>query len=237
MTADNNALLNIYIDESCHLENDGMPIMAFGVIWCPKDEARRLSQELRDIKTRHHARGELKWAKVSEAKRDFYIELVDWFVAEQPLHYRGLVVQNKHQLNHQQFNQGDHDVFYYKMLFSLLNKMLSPDSRYDIYLDIKDTRSRLKLKKLREVLCNNVYDFTSQMIHHLQNAHSHEMELMQVADLITGAISYKHRNLSGNSAKLAVINRLEQRLGRSLLHTTPLVEQKLNLFVFQPQRI
>lgn len=87
------------------------------------------------------------------------------------------------------------------------------------------------------MLCNNVYDFTSQMIHHLQNAHSHEMELMQVADLITGAISYKHRNLSGNSAKLAVINRLEQRLGRSLLHTTPLVEQKLNLFVFQPQRV
>jgi len=153
------------------------------------------------------------------------------------LHYRGLVVQNKHLLNHQQFNQNDHDVFYYKMIFSLLNKILSPDSQYDIYLDIKDTRSRLKLRKLREVLCNNVYDFTSQMIHHLQNSHSNEMELMQVADLITGAISYKHRGLAGNNAKLTVIKRLEQRLGRSLLHTTPLVEQKLNLFVFQPQRV
>jgi len=172
-----NSLFNVYIDESCHLENDGMPIMAFGAIWCPKDEARRLAQELRDIKARHHARGELKWAKVSEARQDFYIELVDWFLAEQPLHYRGLVVQNKHLLNHQQFNQNDHDVFYYKMIFSLLNKILSPDSQYDIYLDIKDTRSRLKLRKLREVLCNNVYDFTSQMIHHLQNAHSNEMDL------------------------------------------------------------
>lgn len=230
-------LFNVYIDESCHLENDGMPIMAFGAIWCPKNESRRLAQELRDIKARHRARGELKWSKISVARVEFYIELIDWFLAEQPLHYRGLVVQQKDLLNHHQFNQGDHDIFYYKMLFSLLNKMLSPDSKYDIYLDIKDTRSRLKLHKLREVLCNNVYDFTSQMIHHIQNTHSYEMELMQVADLLTGALSYRHRGLTSNSAKVAVLEHLEKRWGRSLLRTTPLAEQKLNLFIFQPRQV
>ncbi len=167
----------------------------------------------------------------------FYQEVIDWFLAESPLHFRGLVVLNKQALNHAEFNQGDHDLFYYKMQFSLLNKILSPDSQYAIYLDIKDTRSRLKLKKLREVLCNNVYDFTSDMIGHIQNIHSHEAELMQVADYLTGALAYRHRNLQGNPAKVAVLEHLERKLGRSLSFSTPLREQKLNIFLFSPRQV
>jgi len=146
-------------------------------------------------------------------------------------------VLNKQALNHAAFNQGDHDIFYYKMQFSLLNKVLSPDAQYAIYLDIKDTRSRLKLKKLREVLCNNVYDFTSDMIGHIQNIHSHEAELMQVADYLTGAIAYRHRNLQGNPAKVAVLEHLERKWGGSLSLSTPLREQKLNIFLFSPRQV
>lgn len=67
-------LYNVYCDESCHLEHDNQPIMAFGATWCPQDQARRLGAELRDIKTRHRARGELKWAKVSDSGVSFYLE-------------------------------------------------------------------------------------------------------------------------------------------------------------------
>lgn len=230
-------LYNVYCDESCHLEHDGHPIMVLGATWCPQDQARRLGAELRDIKARHNARGELKWSKVSASRLAFYLEVVDWFLAEAPLHFRGLVVQNKQALNHEAFNQGEHDLFYYKMQFSLLNKILSPDSRYAIYLDIKDTRSRLKLKKLREVLCSNVYDFTSEMIGHLQNIHSHEAELMQMADFLTGALAYRHRNLTSNAAKLEVVEHLENAWGRSMLNATPLRESKINLFLFQPRQV
>lgn len=229
-------VINVYCDESCHLEHDGQPVMVLGAVWCPKQDAHRLGAELRDIKARHRARGELKWSKTSASRLPFYLEVVEWFLAESPLHYRGVVVQNKAALNHGEFNDGDHDQFYYKMQFSLLNKILSPDSRYAIYLDVKDTRSRLKLKKLREVLCNNVYDFTSEMIGHIQNIHSHEAELMQLADYLTGALGYRHRHLAGNSAKLAVLRHLEAQWGRSLLLSTPLREQKFNIFLFTPRR-
>lgn len=230
-------LFNVYCDESCHLENDGQPIMVLGAAWCPQDEARRIGAELRDIKARYNARGELKWAKVSVSRLPFYIELVDWFLAEAPLHYRGLVVRNKQTLNHDAFNQGDHDLFYYKMQFSLLSKILSPDSQYAIYLDIKDTQGRNKLKRLKDVLCNNVYDFTSEMVRHVQNVHSHEMEIMQVTDFLTGALAYRHRALSSNTAKVAVIEHLEKKLGRSLLTSTSLAEQKLNVFLFTPRSV
>lgn len=228
-------LINIYCDESCHLENDHQPVMLLGAVWCPQEEVTRLSHELQDMKARHNTAGELKWTKVSSARLDFYLELVDWFLGEAPLHFRGLVVLHKERLNHALFNQGSHDDFYYKMYFSLLSKILSPDECYNIYLDIKDTRSRLKLRKLGEVLCNDKYDFTSQMIRHLQNIRSHEAYLLQVCDFLLGAVSYQHRGLAGNPAKVAVIKHLEQRLDRSLLYSTPLREEKFNLFLFTPR--
>ncbi|ADE14069.1 conserved hypothetical protein [Nitrosococcus halophilus Nc 4] len=226
---------NIYCDESCHLENDHQLVMLLGAIWCPRDEVVRLSREMQDMKSRHKAAGELKWTKVSMARLDFYLELVDWFLAETPLHFRSLVVLHKERLNHVIFNEGSHDDFYYKMYFSLLSKILSPDQCYNVYLDIKDTRSRLKMSKLREVLCNDKYDFTSQMIGHLQNIRSHESYLLQICDFLLGAVSYRHRGLAGNAAKVTIINYLEERLGRALLHSTPLREEKFNLFLFTPR--
>lgn len=91
---------NIYCDESCHLENDHQPVMLLGAIWCPQDEVERLSKEIQDMKARHRAAGELKWSKVSKARLGFYLELVSWFIAEAPLHFRGLVVLNKERLDH-----------------------------------------------------------------------------------------------------------------------------------------
>ncbi|WP_421718228.1 DUF3800 domain-containing protein [Algiphilus sp.] len=227
--------VNIYCDESCHLENDSQGIMLLGAVWCPQNEVARLSREVQDMKSRHRATGELKWTKVSLARMDFYLELVDWFLAESPMHFRGLVVLHKERLNHALFNDGSHDDFYYKMYFSLLSKILSPEERYNIYLDIKDTRSRLKLRKLGEVLCNDKYDFTSQMIGHLQNVRSHELHLLQVCDFLLGAVSYRHRDLSGSPAKAQIVRHLEERLGRSLLYSTPLREEKFNLFLFTPR--
>jgi hypothetical protein len=30
--------INIYCDESCHLENDGINVMGLGGLWCNKDK-------------------------------------------------------------------------------------------------------------------------------------------------------------------------------------------------------
>jgi hypothetical protein len=230
-----NGIYNVYCDESCHLENDHQPVMLFGCIWCPKNISGNYSMEIQGIQKRHNANGEIKWTKVSASKRLFYIELVEWFFCQSNLHFRTLVVQNKSLLRHDIFNAGSHDIFYYKMYFSLLNKILSPDCTYNIYLDIKDTRSRQKLAKLKEILCNNVYDLTNQMISHIQNIHSHESSIMQVADFLMGAVSYKQRGLSNNPTKLEIIRKIEDYTHRPLLYSTPLSEQKFNIFLFTPR--
>ncbi len=226
---------NIYCDETCHLPYDHQSAMGLGAVWCERADASALSQAILALKAQHKALGELKWTKVSPARLPFYLALVDWFFSEPRAYYRGLAVQHKERLNHTMFNDDQADVFYYKMQFSLINRILSPDGCYAIYLDVKDTQSRKHVRKLRDVLCNNAYDFTGEMVQSAQNIHSHESALMQLCDFFTGALGYRHRDLKSSVAKNAVIHAIEQHLGRSLLTSSSVTERKFNVFVFTPQ--
>lgn len=226
---------NIYCDESCHLEHDQQPIMVIGGIWCPKKETKEISTQIRAIKSKHNARGELKWVKVSNSRIDFYLELVDHFFQTFPLNFRCLVVDDKSKLNHNYFNQGSHDSFYYKMYFYMLRNILEKSNHYNIYLDIKDTLSAQKVRKLKDVLCNNIYDFTGELINNIQNIHSHESQILQLADLLIGAVSYRNRKLEGNNAKENVIQKIISYVDQDLNRTSPPWEKKFNLFVFTPR--
>lgn len=230
-------IFNIYCDESCHLENDHKPIMAFGALWCPQSEVQRISTMIRDIKSAYRATGELKWGKVSPSRIDFYLALVDYFFGEPGLNFRGLIVNNKQHLNHNYFNEGSHDSFYYKMYYQMLLPILRRPNKYNIYLDIKDTRSASKVRTLREVLCNTFYDFERTLIPIIQNVRSNQRNIMQLTDFFTGAIAYRNRPDVGRSnAKCRVIQAIENISGRDLVGCTPLWEEKFNLFSFTPKR-
>jgi len=228
-------IINIYCDESCHLEHDHQPVMLFGAVWCPQVEVRRHIEALRELKERHHARGELKWTKVSKSRESFFIDAVDLFFSSANLNFRCLIVEDKAKLDHGYYNQGSHDSFYYKMYFYLLRHIISETDQYDIYLDIKDTRSQIKIDHLKDVLSNNLRDFDRRVIRRIQHVRSKETELLQMADFLMGAIAYKNRALSGNQTKLKLIDRICQLSGRSLQTSTPPWEEKFNLFVFSPR--
>jgi len=225
---------NVYCDESCHLEHDNQQVMVLGAVWCPLEKARELDIAIRGIK-QHHGLSplfEIKWTKVSPAKQDFYLDLVNFFFDSVDLHFRALIVPDKTKLQHGLYHQ-DHDTWYYKMYFDMLKVILEPDARYRIYLDIKDTRSADKTGKLHDVLCNSMYDFQCEIIERVQTVRSHEIELIQLADLLIGCISYANRGLTGNSAKLALIEQMRARSQYALTKTNLLRENKVNLFVWQ----
>lgn len=228
---------NIYCDESCHLEHDHQPILVIGGIWCPKESVKKISEEIREIKNRYQARGELKWKRVSISREDYFLELVDYFFRNHFLNFRCLLVDDKTKLNHDYFNMGSHDSFYYKMFFYMLRNILKPQHHYNIFLDIKDTRSAQKLFMLKEVLCNNVYDFTQQMIGNIQNIHSHESEILQLADFFIGAVSYFNRGLITSNTKRKIVDRINNKTGQNLGHSSPPWVEKFNLFVFTPSEV
>ena len=118
------------------------------------------------------------------------------------------------------------------MYFDMLKTIFRPDACYRIYLDYKDTQGAAKVRKLHAVLCNNAYDFDRQIIERVQLVRSHEVEPLQLADLLIGAVSYVNRGLADSSAKQRLVERMRERSGYTLMQTTLLRENKTNLLVW-----
>lgn len=222
-------LYNLYCDESCHLPNDGNKIMVLGCIWCPFDEVKRINNEIRAIKAENTILAEMKWGKISEAKKTAYFDLVNYFFDNKSLYFRVLVVDNKDDLNHEIFQQ-TYDEWYYKIYFDMIKIVLNPRDIYNIYLDIKDTKSKTKLNKLHEILCNNIYDFSRESIRRIQVINSKDVQIMQLVDILIGAMAYSSRNLSGMNAKNEIVELIKERSGYNLNQTTLYKEEKFNIF-------
>jgi hypothetical protein len=220
----------IYCDESCHIERDGHSHMVLGAVWCPTDRVQEASSRLREIKVRHglSPRCELKWGSVSPAKMAYFLDVLDYWADDDDLNFRA-VVADKSQLRHDAFPGQDHEAWYYKMYFVMLRLLLKPPSKYEIFVDIKDTHSAAKLRKLEEVLCNDRYDFDRRMIRRVQAVRSHEVELIQLADFLIGITSYANRRLDSSPAKLKLVQRLRARTRLSLTKNTLPGATKINL--------
>jgi len=228
---------NIYCDESCHLEHDQHKAMVLGALSSPTHKAREVAIRLRDIKRRHglSATFESKWTKVSGSKQRFYLDFLDYFFDNDDLQFRALVVPDKSVLQHEKFKQ-THDDWYYKMYFTTLKTLLHSDACFRIYLDYKDTWGGVKVKKLHEVLSNSMYDFSRKIVERVQIVRSHEIEQLQLCDLLIGAVAYVNRGSGENEGKVAVIKRMQERSHQSLTRTTLLGERKVNLLLWDPSR-
>lgn len=230
-------IYNVYCDESCHLEHDGIPVLAWGAVSCPDADVRAIAETVRALKAQYGLSSsfEAKWTKVSPGKADFYLALVDLFLADERLRFRGLLVPDKALLDHQRFDQS-HDDWYYKMYFTMLRPIFSAPHRYRIYLDVKDTRGGPRTRKLHEVLANSLYDFDRECIERVQQVRSHESELLQMADVLIGALTYANRGLATSAAKAAIVARLRERLGSHvLIRTSTFAATKFNILLWQPR--
>ena len=236
--------INIYCDESCHLQNDKESIMALGAVYCPTAKKEEIFNRIAEIKKKHdlipkHKKNpkdnrtvyELKWNKVSKSKIAFFKEIIDFFFDDDDIGFRVLVVPDKAQLEYEKCGH-THDEFYYKMYFSMLKAILNPDFAHNIYIDIKDTKSREKVNMLEKVLRNDKYDYVKEIIKKVQQVRSHEVELVQLADLLTGAVSYINRGLNASEAKTELVEYIRQRSSYSLIKSTLIKERKFNIFIW-----
>lgn len=227
-------LYNVYCDETCHLENDSINAMVIGAVWCPQNKLKSINHRIKEIKARNGitTKLELKWTKVSPAKVELYKDIINYFFDDDDLHFRAIIVPDKTKLNHTVFNQ-THDDWYYKMYFEMLKVILSPNDSYEIYIDIKDTHSYYRSQKLREVCSNSMYDFSHRIIKRLQPIRSEEVEIMQIVDLLIGAVVSENREFNKDtprsSAKQEIIDLIKKRSGYSLKKTTLYREDKVNL--------
>ena len=240
--------INIYCDESCHLQNDKEPVMVIGAVYCPIEKKEEIFERLYSFKIKHNlipknkkndkdnrTYYELKWNKVSKSKIEYYKDVINYFFDDDDLQFRVLVVSNKTDIDYDKFNH-THDTFYYKMYFGMLKAILNPENSHHIYIDIKDTKSKEKVHKLEQVLRNDKYDYSKEIIKKVQQVRSHEVEILQLADLLVGATAYVNRGLANSKAKNELIQLIKHRSKYSLTKSTLLKERKFNVFIWEPQK-
>ena len=229
---------NIYCDESCHLPHDAFDLMIIGGLSCPKEQAHDLNKAIFDIKQKHdvYKYAEIKWTKVSKSKLSMYKDLVDLFFNEDELRFRAVVALNKKSLNYEHFNL-THDDWYQRIYYLTLREMVSIGNTYNIFVDIKDTKGDEKIQTLKNVLNNAVDFFYSETVSNIQLLRSDQVQLMQLSDLLIGAVSYSNRGLSANSAKIELIKYIESKTKLQLDHSSPRSEQKFNVFRWKPREV
>lgn len=193
---------NLYCDESCHTSNPVHPYLLLGYIGVPYNQIELHKQEIKKLKIKHNFFSEIKWSKVSHSKYTFYQELIEYFFASD-LFFRAIVI-DKSQIKNDIFQQDDH-TFYYKMYYQLIHHKIDMTANYNIYFDVKDTLSKIKIKTLK-----NILNYEYSVFRIIQSVHSKESIFIQLADLILGAISYKLRKLSAVQTKLDIIKKIEK---------------------------
>ena len=76
------------------------------------------------------------------------------------------------------------------------------------------------------------------MINNMQNIHSHESEILQLADLLIGAIGYQHRGLCGNIYQdPRSYGKSRSMLGHNLRSSYSAMGRKIDVFVFSPSEV
>lgn len=231
--------INIYCDESSHLSYDGEKYMILGAVSCNKEFRKRICNDIKKIKQKYGVAvdSEMKWTKVANSKvLPAYIELVEYFFKEPNLRFRGLIAE-KDILDNDKYNEGSYNTWYYKMYYLLLNQILNPQHSYNIFIDIKDTKGNKNVNKLKEVLCNNMYDYKEEIIKNVQQIRSDEVEIMQITDILIGALNYYNNgeySKKVNIGKKTIIDKIIQLSGCNLCASTPYGYNDFNLFIWRP---
>jgi len=111
-----------------------------------------------------------------------------------------------------------------------LRDFLVPDKIFRIYLDYMDTQGSARAKTLVDVLKHHA---ACPIYAHI--IRSHESQLIQLCDLLVGAVTYANRtDIPRHSPiKKEVIAHIEQALRRNLTYGSSPWETKFNLFKFK----
>ncbi|MCM3620529.1 DUF3800 domain-containing protein [Sutcliffiella horikoshii] len=234
-------MYNIYCDESCHLQSDKSDIMVLGSLVCPSNKKEKIYNDIREIKKLNgvNTRLEVKWTKVSAGNLNLYKDLINYFFQNDYLSFRAIVATGKSKLDHYKYNDGDYDTWYYKMYYQMLYPLLNPESSYRIFIDIKDTRGGARIKELHRILGNKKNDKQNEILKDVKQIQSNESEILQVCDLIIGALSYFHRGYyydeSKSSSKRELLDEITKVYGIGMLNSTPFSESKFNIFIWKPR--
>lgn len=197
-----------------------------GGLWLPSEKRGLFKETIRSIAQTENTFGEAKWRAVCPSKLSFYLKLVDFFFEQEyDLQFRCIVIDT-HKIDLEKYHDADQELGYYKFCYQLIKNWIQDFNSYSIFVDYKTIRDPSRLIVLKDYL--RKANLLAQ-IKNLQALPSNEVVLMQLTDVLLGAVSAKFNQSTASKAKLAIIECIEQHLKHPIMATSKGV-RKFNVF-------
>lgn len=223
---------NIYCDESS-VENL-LPFFVIGALLIPRSQKKKIVADLKNIKSKYRFQKEIKWNKVTSKYLPLYKELIDYFADNNDIEFKSILI--KKDLINMDYHDNDKELMFYKFYYQLLKRRFKKDSSNYIFTDYKSRRIKLRLKTMQSFLSNFSEIRNSNInIKHLQEYESKELELLQLCDLLAGAVAYANNfKLEDTTAKSTLVNYIKYKFSTPLDKGTNLYFEKFNIFKWIP---
>jgi hypothetical protein len=201
--------------------------MVIGALFIDRASAPEIKKKIKDIQNSHGTKGELKWVKTSKKIIPFYEELLSYLFSldESIITFRCILI-DKTELNYEKYHQGDKDLAFYKFYYQLLKRRLDENEKNYIFLDFRPSKDKKSVRRLGEFL-----EIFSNKVEHIQAYSSQENIFIQLADILTGAVSFSWNNPDGSKAKQELIKIISKNIKKeNLIFKSNFWEKKFNIF-------
>jgi hypothetical protein len=232
--------LHIYCDESRQTADRYMVIG--GVILTREMEAQ-FAQTMSLYRSGNNMNAEIKWSKVSNQKQKEYQALVDLFFSLNcAIHFKAIVIDT-HEIDHKRFNKNNPELGFYKLMYQFLlhsfGRYLQANDQCIITLDERTT-SYYKLSTLCAILNNGLhkkYPNLNQPVRNIQATDSKKSDLIQIADVLMGAIGYQmndaHIRTDARKSKIFWAEYIARKAGLiNLKQETPFGNRNFSIWHF-----
>jgi hypothetical protein len=221
--------------------------MIFGGIITSAKNVELFNRSMELYRNAHNLHAELKWGKVSAGKLKEYKALIDlYFSCSRGFHFKSIIIDT-YQIDHNKFNQGDKELGFYKFMYQFLlhsfGRYARNEDKYLVYLDQRNTSYPLLQLKLilNRGLKKKYLQIRSDVVRNIQPIDSKKSELLQVADILMGAIGYQkngcHTRTNASKAKVSLAEYISQKANiLSLCQNTPYSKKDFCIWNFRLQK-
>lgn len=231
---------------ACDFGNKQAKNLVIGSVWAPltAEGLFAFEREVLDLRIVRKCWSNLQWKKSqsSDAICNTYLDFIELFIKSH-LNFSCIVVSQE-----RFYELGKHIIakdlieavptFTYLLISRRMKNYCRPSSKLTVLLD-REAQHREAIPDIRQktdtyTLLHNKLTPNLQ-IHHIQQCDSHISSVLQLCDILTGAVSYAINQVSANDCCQRMASKLEQDLGIRLGQATPVTYDKLNIWQWSPR--